>query len=237
MIEVLWIAFPQFETQELHKISKGLGYHSYNNAGTYANKGHAKIWTQYLLNLKPMDWDRLFKNYNAALELPSILFYRDLIKHNPQLKVIIYDIDYKLAYKRYKRIKRLMNSLKWIKIFKHPREYVSLGEKTLHFLFKGDDSYENAVKEYQLLIEDVKNVIPPNQLLIFKPNDGWEPICNFLEKDIPTQAFPIQYNKEKDKVIIKNIIFSSLIRKDALFIIFYISVICGLLAYLLFFYS
>lgn len=236
MIEVLWIAFPQFETREMYKISKILGYRPYSNTSTYTNKGHAKAWKRHLLNAEPMDWDRLFQGYNVALELPSTLFYRDLFKQNPQLKVIIYDIDYQLAYKQYKRLRWFMYILKWIKIFKHPREYLSLGEKSLHFLFKGDDSQYNAIKEYKLLIEDLKRTIPPHQILTFKPSEGWKPICYFLEKEVPAQEFPIQYSKKKDKTIVKGIILSSLLKRDAILIILYFGVLASLLVYLLFFY-
>ena len=31
----------------------------------------------------------------------------------------------------------------------------------------------------------VRAVVPPENLLEFKPQDGWQPLCNFLGKDIP----------------------------------------------------
>ena len=34
------------------------------------------------------------------------------------------------------------------------------------------------------------------QLLIFKPNDGWEPICKLLNVPIPTVPYPSTNNRK-----------------------------------------
>lgn len=38
--------------------------------------------------------------------------------------------------------------------------------------------------------ERVKATIPPEQLLVFEVREGWEPLCAFLDVDVPTEAFP-----------------------------------------------
>ena len=32
--------------------------------------------------------------------------------------------------------------------------------------------------------------IPSERLLVFDVRDGWEPLCNFLQHDVPAAAFP-----------------------------------------------
>ena len=36
----------------------------------------------------------------------------------------------------------------------------------------------------------VRSVVPKDRLLEFKSQDGWEPLCNFLGKDIPDEPYP-----------------------------------------------
>jgi hypothetical protein len=36
----------------------------------------------------------------------------------------------------------------------------------------------------------VKRIVPPEQLLVFDVRQGWEPLCKFLGKDVPAEAFP-----------------------------------------------
>ena len=37
---------------------------------------------------------------------------------------------------------------------------------------------------------EVKRAVPKDRLLVFNVNDGWEPLCNFLDVPIPDQPFP-----------------------------------------------
>ena len=36
----------------------------------------------------------------------------------------------------------------------------------------------------------VKGLMPKDKLLEWKVEDGWEPLCEFLEKDVPQTPFP-----------------------------------------------
>jgi hypothetical protein len=36
----------------------------------------------------------------------------------------------------------------------------------------------------------VRSIVPRENLLEFHPGDGWEPLCKFLQKDIPNEDYP-----------------------------------------------
>ena len=36
----------------------------------------------------------------------------------------------------------------------------------------------------------VKATVPSPQLLVYRVTDGWEPLCQFLETEVPTIPFP-----------------------------------------------
>ena len=60
---------------------------------------------------------------------------------------------------------------------------------------------------YSSWIEHIKSNIPAEQLLNFKPNDGWEPLCKFLGKEVPEVKYPAKNKKEvfiKNKGVVKN---------------------------------
>jgi len=48
--------------------------------------------------------------------------------------------------------------------------------------------HESAVDAYNGWVEEVKATVPASRLLVHKPEDGWKPICDFL--DIPTTYDP-----------------------------------------------
>lgn len=47
--------------------------------------------------------------------------------------------------------------------------------------------------------KEIKNIIPESRLLVFNVEDGWPPLCNFLETNIPKEKFPISGNGEENK--------------------------------------
>jgi len=58
----------------------------------------------------------------------------------------------------------------------------------------GDDinetEYEGCINEYEEENEKIKQMVPPERLLVFSPSDGWGPLCKFLEVPEPAKPFP-----------------------------------------------
>ncbi|HKH79361.1 MAG TPA: sulfotransferase, partial [Solirubrobacteraceae bacterium] len=38
--------------------------------------------------------------------------------------------------------------------------------------------------------EAVKRTVPPERLLVWEVTEGWEPLCEFLEVDVPAEPLP-----------------------------------------------
>lgn len=36
----------------------------------------------------------------------------------------------------------------------------------------------------------IRSIVPPERLLEFRSEDGWVPLCNFLDKPVPAEAYP-----------------------------------------------
>ena len=49
---------------------------------------------------------------------------------------------------------------------------------------------DNANDAYVKHIEMVKRVTPKDRLLVFGLGEGWEPLCKFLDKEVPDMPFP-----------------------------------------------
>ena len=46
------------------------------------------------------------------------------------------------------------------------------------------------LESYEQWAEHIKKIIPSNQLIIYKPGDGWDGLCKFLEVPVPEQPYP-----------------------------------------------
>ncbi len=57
------------------------------------------------------------------------------------------------------------------------RQYTAIIGWGLDYMFKGDLSKENCVRAFNMHTEEVKSRIPEERLLIWRPQDGWEPLA------------------------------------------------------------
>jgi hypothetical protein len=57
--------------------------------------------------------------------------------------------------------------------------------------------FQGCVQDQQLVIdvfnqhlEEVKNSVPDDRLLVYKVSEGWQPLCDFLGVPVPERPFP-----------------------------------------------
>lgn len=66
--------------------------------------------------------------------------------------------------------------------------------KKIHFgLFTAKNRNEiqvHAREGYDRYFERIRQMVPPEKRLEYNPRDGWEPLCRFLDKDVPDVPFP-----------------------------------------------
>lgn len=149
-----------------------------------------------------VDWDVLFDGYQATIDYPSYRHYKTLMQHYPEAKVIltvrdpdswyesVRDTIYRAAPKG---IKKLMMS--FISIFSSKLRYLI---RTFHMSasnFKKDFSgkFEDrafAIEVFKAHIEEVKNTVPADKLLVYEVKEGWQPLCDFLDLPVPDKPFP-----------------------------------------------
>jgi hypothetical protein len=56
---------------------------------------------------------------------------------------------------------------------------------------------EHVKAVYVRMYEEVRRMVPQDKLLEYKLGDGWEPLCKFLNNDVPTTTFPF-INESKE---------------------------------------
>ena len=66
---------------------------------------------------------------------------------------------------------------------KHYEMYQTLAEDMRDGKQKGIEYYENHLAE-------VRKVVPKERLLVMNVKDGWQPLCKFLGKEVPSWEFP-----------------------------------------------
>ena len=142
---------------------------------------------------KDVDWNRAFDKFNAAVDWPSATFYKQLMEKYPDAKVIHTTRD---AEKWYKSV---MNTIMPAADLEGQGSLPPALNKRQAMVkqvmwdgeLKGAKDKETLVQMFKDHDEEVKNYVPADRLLWFETGvDGWDKLCNFLGKEVPSTPWP-----------------------------------------------
>ena len=175
----------------LEKLGIGPCYHMRE---VVSHPSHIKIWYDISHGEHP-NWDRLFSGFNSAVDFPVCLFYEELVNKFPDAKFILtlrdFDTWYESTANTIYKVPTMLPD--WFKRVVYPiRMFIELQVNLIWVgLFKNNFSdRESTELVYNEHIESVKKTIPADKLLIYRVNEGWGPLCEFLNVDKPEIPFP-----------------------------------------------
>lgn len=148
----------------------------------------------------------VFEGYDAAVDMPTSVYFEDLIEIYPNSKVILSIRDFESWYRSSSNtvlhLHPNSNQASFgLKLFYHLSP-IGIGLKSFSNFYsvipitKGEEEIKIA---YDAWIDYVKRIVPKDKLLIVKVGeDGWKPFCDFLEiKQCPNSPFPHINEKEE----------------------------------------
>ncbi|EUC33584.1 hypothetical protein COCCADRAFT_95630 [Bipolaris zeicola 26-R-13] len=144
------------------------------------------------------DWDILFGPYEAVTDMGSF-FAMQLIEAYPEAKVILVERDIDSWYDS---MEEAIFSTTWgmradLIINMLGPLYGLNGGKTIRKIMLGFYGVRNvhemrrvAKDRYKQHYAEIRAAVPKERLLEFRLEDGWEPLCEFLDKEVPKVPFP-----------------------------------------------
>lgn len=192
MLEVIGAGFGRTGTHSLGLALEKLGFGPcYNLQEVDKNPDHTEIWND-AIDGKRIDWHYLFSSYNSSVEWPGAYFFQEFVQYFPNAKVILTVREPESWYES--ASKTIFEGLELSAFNPDPfkREKSSLNRRLiLERTFEGRyHEKEFAIDVYGRHNARVTETVPKKRLLQFDIRDGWEPLCEFLQKPIPQQSFP-----------------------------------------------
>ncbi|RAO65170.1 uncharacterized protein BHQ10_001182 [Talaromyces amestolkiae] len=139
------------------------------------------------------EWDQLLGDCQAVCDWPACAFAKELIEAYPNAKVILNTRDVDSWYESVKRTVYwrvrdpehfLASKVSWAAGMYYP-----MLNKFFDTFFRGD--FLNEGKQVYLdHLQEVRSLVPPENLLEYRVSDGWGPLCKFLGDDLPESPFP-----------------------------------------------
>lgn len=202
-LDLIGAGFGRTGTSSIAKALSDLGYPCYHMNDVLFNPAHkddVTFWNEVATDPDgaERDWNRVFSRHRAVLDFPACAAWRGMAKALPEAKVILtlhakgaeawYDSTVKTIFKGTDlgsnsafgaQVNEMMDALIW--------NGMLAGTMT---------DRDAAIARYEAHIEEVRAALPPERLLIFSADQGWEPLCAFLDLPVPEADFPNVNNRE-----------------------------------------
>ena len=176
-------------------LEKLLGAPCYHMIEVFAHMEDARTWDAASRGA-PVDWDRLFAGYQATVDWPGCSFYRELLRHYPEAKVILTVRDPERWYDSAKETIYFVRHAipPWTRVIL-PRMRVfrrMLDRIAWDGMFRGRfEDRAFAIDAFNRHNDQVRRDVPAERLLVYQVSEGWEPLCAFLGVAVPEgKPFP-----------------------------------------------
>lgn len=217
-LKIVGAGFGRTGTMSTYTALKQLGfpcYHMIEVLGNPANKGHLDFWREVAdaPDAPREDWERVFGQYTASVDNPAVCVWRELIRFYPDAKVLL-TLHPKGADAWYESVVETIYFTEntWqFKVLKavtpFGRKFGAMSQKLIWQHLHRDTMPDRAKATafYNRHIEEVKAAVPPERLLVFSADQGWEPLCKFLGVAVPDGPFPNVNDRAEFQRIKRNI--------------------------------
>lgn len=175
-------------------------YHMFEVIENKANADHLDFWRKVANSPAGTqhDWDHVFSKYTATVDNPGCCVWRELMETYPEAKVLLtlhprgpeawYESTMETIY-----FTEYMWQFKLLKLLTPFAR--KLGDMTHKLIWQRSHkdtmgNREKAIARYEEHIAEVKAAVPPESLLIYSVDQGWDPLCEFLGVPVPESGFP-----------------------------------------------
>jgi hypothetical protein len=182
-LQVIGAGFGRTGTFSMKNALEELGLRPcYHMTELFQKLGASEQWEAIVAGA-PADWNKVFVDYQATVDWPACAYYKELMQMYPEAKVLLTVRDPEQWYESVCST-----------IYIVSREHLSDSPhaqmlNTLVWEGTFDGKFED--KEYAIAvflrhIEEVKQYVSPEKLLVYDVKEGWEPLCAFLGVEVPT---------------------------------------------------
>ncbi|KAI7883572.1 hypothetical protein K492DRAFT_235361 [Lichtheimia hyalospora FSU 10163] len=210
-LQIIGAGYSRTGTLSLCQALETLGFKTHHGMSVITDsKQDPSVWSSSLQQQQQqytdktiVDWNQAYRNYDAAVDWPTCVFYKELMQYYPDSKVILVVRSPESWYKSVQRtilpLVRLSRKFKDRMLPDHVKQVRALWLQS--FIYKNEQQKVpmDIQEVYRLLfdpvamrqmymdhIEDVKRTVPSERLLVMTlGHDGWDPLCQFLGVPVP----------------------------------------------------
>ena len=192
-MKIICAGYGKTGTKSIAKALRHLGFKVFDwEEQTFDFLDH---WVDVFQNGTKPDVKRVYQNADVCIDMPGCFFYEEILEVFPDCKVLL------SVREEDSWIESLVRQLDSVYALRTKTSTtLSPTSRKMNYVL---DSFLNAAigsfntkstfvmrKHYRIHNHRVKSIVPPDKLLVYNVKEGWKPLCDFLECEVPTVAFP-----------------------------------------------
>jgi hypothetical protein len=194
-LKVIGAGLPRTSTLSLKLALEQLGFGPcFHMTEMIAHPELMTLWADKLTG-KSLDWDDVLKGYHSITDGPGCFVYKELMERYPDAKVILSLRTAESWWESALATVMSANSPANRKVnLPNAEEFMEKMQIVLQaagggIKWDGSDR-EGAIAAFERHNAEVQRFVPKERLLVFKAEDGWEPLCRFLGAPVPGTPYP-----------------------------------------------
>jgi hypothetical protein len=196
MIQVIGAGFARTGTLSLKMALEHLGFGPCHHLSDHFDDAvMLDRWTA-ALNRENTEFDQLLAGYQAVVDFPGCLLWRELLGTYPEAKVVLTVRNPTLWYESARRTVLNPEFVRqaWLANQGTDEELgEARGRLSMALAYRGFPhglGMDETIRIFEAHNRAVQNEVPPQSLLHFEVTQGWAPLCAFLGVDEPDCPFP-----------------------------------------------
>jgi len=190
-MQVIGAGFPRTGTLSTQAALIHLGFPCYHMVEVVQREAHTNAWYDFVVGGHAMDWTALFADYEATVDAPAAFYYREIMETFPDAKVLLNLRDPAKWFDSFMMLNGVMMEFAAHRA-SNPRldRWLAMAEGLLATRFGGAADRDVIIRLFDEHNRRVQEEVPADRLLVFRVQDGWTPLCEFLDRDVPREPFP-----------------------------------------------
>jgi len=201
-MQLIGAGLPRTATTTQKVALEMLGLPCYHMRELLGNLDQVPFW-QAAADGHAADWGSVFEGYESTVDWPAAFFYRELMEAYPEAKVLLSVRDGD-SWERSMRDTvwsiyfgdSLMHHISRARYHADP-QWRAWIELMISMCWRGRGAFAGSYSDREALIagmerwnDEARASVPAERLLEWRPQDGWEPLCEFVGRDVPSEPLP-----------------------------------------------
>ena len=180
-----------------------LGGPCYHMLELFPRPEQTPVWKAAMQG-EPVDYDTLLDGFVATVDWPACAVWRDLRAANPGAVVVL--SQRRTPEEWWESFDRTIATNLKQQVPPEDTEWVARREMTMLMMERFTPDWrerDGAIAAYRRHNDAVRAEVPAGELIEWRPNDGWEPLCAGLGLPVPDEPFPHVNRREEFRAAMK----------------------------------